>query len=75
MIKLLVTELPEKPEDCPFSIYSVIHKHDTKPNCLLKHNNSARNPRDEFSCAHDKWTCKPEYCPFLTTQNCISQKG
>lgn len=71
MIKIIVTELPEKPEDCPFAIrdseyYSKCGA--TLANCSLKHNDSLRNPRKTFSYTHNSYTCNPKVCPFLTTK-------
>lgn len=71
MIKIIVTELPKNPEDCPFSIRDSEYysKHGaTLANCLLKHNDTLRNPRNEFSYAQNSYTCNPEVCPFLTTK-------
>ena len=71
MIKIIVTELPEKPEDCPFAIRDSEYYNECCPtlaNCSLKHNDSLRNPRKAFSYTHNSYTCNPEICPFLTTK-------
>lgn len=66
MIKIIVASLPDKSEDCPFAI-SCKWDNMCLPNCLLKHNDTLRNPHEEFNYTQTCYTCNTKTCPFLTT--------
>lgn len=71
MIKILVDNLPEKSEDCPFAIMAGndILGHEVIPNCQLKGNHYADNDLyDRFSYSPNRDTCSlhdNKECPYL----------
>ena len=69
-MKIIVDELPSKPEDCLFTKFCVNER--CIPNCLFRSRPHWADFENSFSPRPNKMNCvlaDGKDCPFLTTKN------